>query len=173
MLLVILAIAGCQRRKGAEVEDVNKQIEEVASKMRLGKMDTAAIRKMVNDCEAFANKYPADTTSAEFLCKAAEGYTLLHRPLKSIDLYSRVYHNYPNFHRRTYALFMEGFVYETEVNNMEAARITYEEFIKLYPNDVLTPSAQKSLQTLGKSPDELVKEFEQRAQGDSASGAMK
>lgn len=57
---------------------------------------------------------------------------------------------------------MIGFVYENDLNDLENAKQTYEAFLQKYPNDPdFADDAQMALKNLGKSPEELIKEFEQ------------
>jgi TolA-binding protein len=56
---------------------------------------------------------------------------------------------------------MIGFVQENDLNQLDKAKATYESFLAKYPNDPdFTDDAQNALKLLGKSPEEIIKEFE-------------
>ena len=58
---------------------------------------------------------------------------------------------------------MIGFVYETDMNDLDKAKSTYESFLQKYPNDPdFADDAQTALKMLGRSPDDIIKEFEQK-----------
>ena len=60
---------------------------------------------------------------------------------------------------------MIGFVQENDLQELETAKSTYETFLQKYPNDPdFADDAQNAIKMLGKSPDEIVKEFEKQGQ---------
>ena len=57
---------------------------------------------------------------------------------------------------------MKGYVYENEIGDLNAAKKIYEDFIAKYPDDEFADDAAVSIKNLGKSPEELIKEFEEK-----------
>lgn len=99
----------------------------------------------------------------DVLLKAAGLAKTIGQPQKAIELYQKVAEGLPNHPKAPTALFMMGFVYENDLNNLDKAKAIYQDFLKKYPNDPdFTDDAQNSLKNLGKTPEELVKEFEQK-----------
>jgi TolA-binding protein len=61
------------------------------------------------------------------------------------------------------ALFLSGFIYENDLGDLEKAKAAYEDFIKRYPTDTsYLDDVQVSLKNLGKSAEELIREFEKK-----------
>jgi hypothetical protein len=64
-------------------------------------------------------------------------------------------------------LFLQGFVFENEVGNVDAAREKYHQFLKQYPDHKIAEDVRTSLRNLGKTPEQLVQEFMAQQQMDS------
>ena len=84
-------------------------------------------------------------------------------PRKALELYQKVANGLPQHPKAPTALFMSGFVYENDLNDLNNAKAVYESFLQKYPNDPdFTDDAQNALKMLGKSPEEIIKQFEQQ-----------
>jgi tetratricopeptide (TPR) repeat protein len=100
---------------------------------------------------------------ADLLLKAAGLAKTIENPQKAIELYSKLADGMPQNPKASTALFMIGFVYENDLGDLEKAKATYESFLQKYPNDPdFADDAQTALKMLGKSPEEIIKEFEQQ-----------
>ena len=95
------------------------------------------------------------------LLRAAGLAKTVGNPNKALQLYYKVEHFLPNHPKAPTALFMTGFIYENDLHDLTKAKFTYESFLKRYPNDPdYTDDAKQALGMLGKSAEELVREFE-------------
>ena len=119
---------------------------------------------LVNAYYEFANVYPEDEHSSRFLFNAGEVAMGLMESKKAIECFHLVYTNYPESDTAATALFLKGFVYETQLNNLSMAQKIYLDFLKKYPDHSLANDAQFSLNNLGKSDEEIIKEFEKKIQ---------
>jgi tetratricopeptide (TPR) repeat protein len=82
---------------------------------------------------------------------------------KAIDLYKKVAEGLPTHPKAPTAQFLIAFVYDNNLNDMAKAKEAYETFLQKYPNDPdFADDAQLMLGKLGKSPDEIIKEFNQQ-----------
>ncbi|MDX1910979.1 MAG: tetratricopeptide repeat protein [Saprospiraceae bacterium] len=105
---------------------------------------------------------------AEVLLKAAGLAKTIEQPQKAIELYTKVAEGMPQHKKAPTALFMIGFVQENDLNDLSKAKATYETFLQRYPNDPdFADDAQNALKMLGKSPEEIIREFEKQGQGDT------
>jgi len=161
LLLVLTLFASCQSKKEKLIEDISageKKLFNDSVKM----LNTATANEVYKKYIEFADSYKDDTTSASYLFKAADLANGLRKPQESVQLFERLRTTYPDYRRAAAALFMEGFLYETAINDKEKAKAKYKEFIEKYPNHQLTPSAQASLDQLNAnlSDEELIKRFE-------------
>jgi TolA-binding protein len=78
-------------------------------------------------------------------------------------LYSKIADGLPQHKKAPTALFMIGFVQENDLGDISKAKTTYESFLQKYPNDPdFADDAQNAIKMLGKSPDDIIKEFEKQ-----------
>ncbi|HEX5001437.1 MAG TPA: tetratricopeptide repeat protein [Bacteroidia bacterium] len=115
----------------------------------------------------YAAHYPEDTLSAGYLFKAADVSSKINEAQKAIELYGQFSKAYPGHKNAPYALFLQGFIYETQLGDPAKAKPYYEQFLSLYPNHPLAKDVKFSLENLGKSPEDLIREFESRQSADS------
>jgi tetratricopeptide (TPR) repeat protein len=113
----------------------------------------------------FYNHFPKDADTPDYLFKAADVSMNLRQSAKAIELFKRVTELYPKYKKSSFALFLEGFVYETQLKDITQAREIYQKVIKNYPNTKLANDASASIDNLGKSDEELVKEFDKKNKG--------
>ena len=101
----------------------------------------------------------------DVLLKAAGLAKTVDIPQKAIELYSKIVDGLPQHKKAPTALFMIGFVQENDQGDLTKAKATYELFLQKYPNDPdFADDAQNAIKMLGKSPDEIIKEFEKQGQ---------
>ena len=100
---------------------------------------------------------------ADVLLKAAGLAKTIGNPQKSVELYAKLADGMPQNPKAPTALFMLGFVYENDLADLPKAKSIYESFLQKYPNDPdFADDAQTALKMLGKTPEEIIREFEQR-----------
>lgn len=115
--------------------------------------------ELVKKYVAYADKYKEDTLSAEFLFKAGDLSNNLKQFKAAIDYLGRA-QKYKGFEKAPLALFLQGFIAETSLNDLDQAKQYYESFLLKYPDHQLANDVLSSLGNLGKTPEELVLEFE-------------
>jgi hypothetical protein len=124
-------------------------------------LDAALTGQFVEISEAYSTLTKSPDRYADLLIKAAGAAENVGNWNKSVQLYGRVAERLPNAPQSRTALFMQGFVYENDLKDLERARTTYEEFLRRYPQDTAyADDVRMALQHLGKSPEELIKQFE-------------
>jgi outer membrane protein assembly factor BamD (BamD/ComL family) len=166
-IFVYLAIllAGCifsckpADKKLAERIDV---IEKELYNDTLFVPDNAKAQEAIKLYVEYAENFPADTFSPLYLFKAADISSKISETSKAINLYKLLEEKYPNHRNAPYALFLQGFIYENQVGNPAKAKPLYEKFLQKYPDHPIAADVSRSIENLGKSPEELIKEFESR-----------
>lgn len=111
---------------------------------------------------SFEEQYPEHERSPEFLYKSAELENSLMNAQKAIELYNDFYVKYPANPKAPVCLFVQGFIYETQLNDLEMAKKMYSDFLEKYPNHELVNDARFSLDNLGKSVEDLIRQFEEK-----------
>lgn len=103
-----------------------------------------------------------DSLAPDYALKAGDILMNVHKPVAAIKALNRVIKFYPDHKDVPYALFLKAFVYEDQLNDEVNSKHFYEEFLEKYPDNEYADDARLSLQNLGKSPEELIKEFENK-----------
>ena len=165
--IIVLAAAGLMAACSAGNERDASEIasaEDALFAEDKGITDKAKALELVDMYVAYADKYPEDSLASEYLFKGAEFCLSLGLGQRSIDLYDRVILEYPDFRKAPECLFLKGYVYENYLGNLEEAKMIYELFLQKYPENEFADDAKISIENLGKSPEELIKQFEAQQQ---------
>jgi outer membrane protein assembly factor BamD (BamD/ComL family) len=113
----------------------------------------------------YADSLPDDPISPEYLFKAADISMYRSDAMNTISLLDLFLQRYSAHERAAMSLFLKAFVFDTQLGDTASARQYYEEFISLYPNEEFVEDAKIAIKNLGKSPEELINEFEKLNEG--------
>lgn len=136
------------------------------------KPDTNAVTELLSAYQNFAARFSKDSLAPEYLYKAAGMAVGFNRGTQAVDLYESIINGYPAYKKIPECYFMEAFAYENAIGNIAKASEYYNKFLAKYPEHDLADDAQAALKFLGKSPEEMVREFEAK-NADSAVSASK
>jgi len=144
-----------------EKENLIKHINELESKIT----DTTELNRglamdLILSYAKFANFFPKDSLSPDFLYKAADISRNIGEGKIAVNYYKRILNDYPEFDKNAITMFMLAFTYENILNDTSNARKYYKLFIKKYPNHEFADDAKNLLNLLGKDPTTIVQEFE-------------
>lgn len=126
------------------------------------RVDREACMKFCAVAESAAAIRPDPKRSPEWLMAAAEAALAAENYSKAVALFEQIQGQYGQSPKASQALFLQAFTYENNLNELDKAKTAYQLFLKKYPDDEFADDAQMALKNLGKSPEELVKEFEKR-----------
>jgi hypothetical protein len=125
--------------------------------------DVAVSEEFIEISEGYASLLRDGDKKADLLSKAAGLAKSIGNFNKSVQLYYQVSKDMPDHAKARTALFMQGFIYENDLADPVRAKSIYEDFLKRYPADAdYADDVEMSLKNLGKSPEQLLKEFEQK-----------
>ena len=165
-ICLLSAFFGC-----AGEEDAEKKIKQLEIKLYSDKetlFDRNTADQLINSYAEFVAEYPKNEKAAGYLFKAAEVCMSINASKKAIELYARVHEEYSGYSKAPASLFLQAFVYETQLKNNAMAQKFYLEFLSKYPGDKLADDAKFSLENLGKTDEEIIREFEEkRAEGEN------
>ncbi len=172
-----LVFASCQNNNG-ENQDTNEEAYLSIKKMNIDEL-SAEIKKrekalnedtITSDGSlaaelkevyvVYANRFSNHENAADYLFKAGELSMGLNHTSDALKYFEKVYKEFPDYDKRPYALFLRAFVLENQVQEYSQAAVLYEMFIEKFPNHAMADDAEYSLKNLGKSPEELIREFE-------------
>jgi tetratricopeptide (TPR) repeat protein len=163
MLMMVAAIAACAPAIENDKANITTIEDELFSSDD-GFVDKEKAFELVDLYVAFADNYPQDSLAVEYLFKGAEFCLNLGEGQRSIDLYDRVILEYPDFRKVPECMFLKGYVFENYLGDLEQARLIYTLFLQKYPDNEFADDAEISIQNLGKTPEELIKQFEEQAE---------
>lgn len=160
LLFISLAILlSCNRsNKYSEIQKLENEL--YSENFVFDAAGKAKASSLVQSYLDFTQKYPQDTAAPVYMFKAADLSMNLGDAAKAINLYNQVIYSYPEFEKNPQCLFLMAFIYENYLQNYGKAKEVYELFLQKYPDNEFADDAQMSLQNLGKSPEELIREFE-------------
>jgi len=140
---------------------MSAEINKMESELKVTqKVDSVSVIELLSAYQNFSSKYPDDSLSPEYLYRAAGLSSGFNRGTQSIDLFESIISAYPDYKKLPECYFMEAFTYENSLGNIEMANKKYTEFLSRYPDHELADDARAAIKFLGKSPEEMVREFE-------------
>ncbi len=164
---LLLTLASCTSEQQKLQQSIDAKEKELYGDSTMV-MDFAKAKDMIALYADFVKKYPENEKAEDYLFKAGEVSMGAMQSNVAIKYFEQYYEKYPKADKAPYSLFMQGFIYETQLNNTEKAKWCYEKFIRDFPTHKLAEDAKYSIANLGKSEEELIREFEAKLKGDSA-----
>jgi TolA-binding protein len=146
-------------------EKYQQLIDSIEAKMQATRnmpLDHGTAMFAMRMYDEYSSYFPDEAKSPEYLFKAGELANSMQLSQPALGYLSRVMNKYPNYKNAPYALFMQGMIYDDQLKDTANARKVYQEVISKYPDSQLAKDAQASINNLGKSVEELVREFEKK-----------
>jgi len=172
LLTVFLPFIGCNQTNSTQSENSNPsvsaetlkteiaELESILRKAQDAKKDKTSAEALINKSQLFVGQFPKDSSVALILFKAADVSRGLGEYGKAIQMWGKVWRDYPDFEKAPLALFLQGFTFDSNLEDKANAKKYYERFLEKFPNHELAGQVKMLLSVIGKSSDELVKEFE-------------
>lgn len=141
----------------ALIEETTKQLQADSLKF-----NRYLATKLVDAYADFIANHPAEEQVIDFTFKAGDISRALQQPHEAIRFFNMVIDKYPDSEKAPMALFYKAMVLGDDIQDIDAAKATYQEFIEKYPNHEFAESAKASIEHLGKSLEEIVAGFEEK-----------
>ncbi len=147
-------------------EDLFARVEKLAIDLQ-AKADQPQDRSMaislIKQSKNYVKQYPKDSKhNPAFLFRAGEVARSIGQYQEALALFEQVYTQYPDSKMAVKARFLEAHTYEDGLKDKKKAAQAYENLLKKHPNDPLAEQARQLLLVIDKSPEELIREFEQK-----------
>ncbi|HND88294.1 MAG TPA: tetratricopeptide repeat protein [Saprospiraceae bacterium] len=146
---------------------LDKHLTELSASMgAAAATDRGKAEDFIKSSEALADLVQKSDPNryGELLLKAAGVAKTIEQYDRAIGIYAKILAQAPQHPKAATAQFMTGFIYANDLRQLDKAKAAYETFLQQYPKDELAESARMELANLGKSPEELIKQFEQQQQ---------
>lgn len=161
IVLVVVFLFSCTNQREADLGKIQKTEKETFDSLT-GEINKVKAEELAVLYLAFAKEYQSDTLGASMYFKAAEIFMTLNKGKEAIDALDNLVKNYPTDELVANALHFKGFIFEEKLGDLDKAREAYLKVIELFPNTDLSANAQASIDNLGKSPEEVIKMFEEK-----------
>ena len=141
-----------------EIKILEDTLEAKATK----EINRTLAKELIEKSKKYAETYPNDTLSPAYLFRSGNVAVGLGSFDEAVKYFETVHQKYADYERTPDALFLEGFTYENHMSDIENAKRCYNDFIKRFPDDQLAEQVKVVLANIGKSPEELVKGFQNK-----------
>jgi len=171
LVLITIAYAlvtACTGKKNTAAYYEDK-LDSLNRNISRGIMDTTVVKNLSADIEAYAEKNPDDTAAAKLLFNLSRAQQAHKMYGQSINTLRELRRRYPNSPYTSRSLVLEGFINANMTKQYDDARKAYNEYLEKYRNvdTNLSRDVEMELQTMGKTPEELISEFEAKQHRDS------
>lgn len=187
-VILIIVLTSCQstQEKKDEVVSSNDSIKNLTPPdtavnrdcgflYRQAQRTDSAILNQTNVDLAFANNAikafadyafycENDSLSPVYLIKAAQIAISINNANQAKIVLDRCISNYPKFKNKPAAIFLMAQLYDEQhlLNNEDEAKKLYEQIIYDYPKSEWAQNAKGAIKLLGKTDEEILKEFEKK-----------
>lgn len=130
-------------------------------------IDVTVANKAIKAFADFAEYCGSDSLAPVFLLKAGQIAQSINNMPQAKVSYERVIQDFPNFKNRGAAMFLLAQLYDEPhyLNNEDRALELYNQIISLYGGTEWAANAAAARELLGKSDDQIVKEFLKKNKG--------
>lgn len=170
--LLILAFTACQPSREKQEKKITAMENRLFSPNSTG-FNKASADSLMQLYSEFIEKFPKDSLTPKYLFKAAGIAMNTGDGALSIKYFDKLYTEFPDDQKAPFCLFFKGYVQENVLHDYGLARGSYEMFLKKYPANEFADDAQAAIDNLGKTPEQMVKEFEAKRRADSISASAK
>lgn len=160
ILFFVLGSSGCYPEKGKRIRKINELEEMLLDQAKQKEVNQNGINRLLEDYARFAADFPSDSLAPEYLYKRAQFLQYMRFFEESIDGYRMITSVYPDYRHTPFCMFVQGFLFDSELQSYDSARVRYTAFLEKYPKHPLAKDVKLLLVQLGKTPDELVEGFQ-------------
>jgi outer membrane protein assembly factor BamD (BamD/ComL family) len=166
VILLSAFFVGCKPSRDKSVSEIQKFEKSLYSQQTFtfNKPKGDSLLQMYDD---FITRFPADSLAPKFLFKAANLAITEGDGNKALSLLDQFIQKYPDNPKTPVCAFFKGYVYENVLKNMDLAKENYLLYIEKYPDDAFVKDAHMAIKNLGKTPEQMIKEFEAMQKFDS------
>jgi outer membrane protein assembly factor BamD (BamD/ComL family) len=148
---------------GSSKEESQKKIQELEAKLldaNGNPKDEVSAYNLQVEYDSYAERFPEDAKAPEYLFKAATISINLKWGESAIKILDKFVTKFPDNTKTPEAMFLKGYVYDNVVNDDAKAGEVYKAFIAKYPNHTYAKDAEALIPMLGKTDEEMIREFE-------------
>lgn len=124
-------------------------------------VDEKIANEMIDKYISYADNYPDDKLSPEYLFKAADIAMRFHRYEDAISCLDKILTKYKDYCEYPTCIFLKAYIYENYLNDFVKAEECYKKYIAQYPNHKFVKDAEAGLEFLGIDELEMITQFDE------------
>jgi tetratricopeptide (TPR) repeat protein len=163
-IAVLIILAGitvqCSNDPKSRIKELEKKIG--SENFTLDEKGKQLADELVRAYTSYAESHKDSPEAPDYMYSAADLSLNIGKSKEALDLYNQIIFEYPDYVKAPECLFLIGYIYENYFGEYGKARDIYESFLKKYPDHDFADDARISIENLGKSPEELIKSFEEK-----------
>lgn len=160
----LFMIFSCGQNKESDLKKVTELEKKYGASVY---SDQAKAKELLAAYDEFVSKYPKDTVSARFLFEAGRLSMNTAQGKNAINYFDKVITDFPDYKKTPDCMFLKAFVYDDQLKDLKNAKKAYQAFLTKYPTHEFADDAKASIDNLGKTPEQLIREFEAKNNVDS------
>ena len=163
-IAVLIILAGitvqCSNDPKSRIKELEKKIG--SENFTLDEKGMQLADELVKEYISYADSHKDSPEAPDYLYSAADLSLNTGKNKEALDLYNQIIYKYPDYAKAPECLFLVGYIYENYFEQYGKAKEIYESFLEKYPNHDFADDAAISIKNMGKSPEELIKSFEEQ-----------
>ena len=163
---LLLVLSGCGPSKVKSMKEIATLEKNLYSGQGMN-FNKARADSLLNQYIRFVKRFPKDTLAPKYLFQAAGLAMTMGDGKKSMALYDDFILKFPDNPKAPVCLFFKGYIYENLIANYDKAKETYLLFLEKYPDNEFSKDARVALMNIGKTPEQLVREFEDKQKAEN------
>lgn len=165
VVIAILAGTSCQ---SPSLKEKIRQQEKQLQNSEPENINQDFLQGLVDNYLAYAENHPEDSLTPYYRFRSADILMNTNQPADALEQLDILITRYSGFEKSADALFLKGYIYENQLGELGRAKEVYERFLEKYPEHSFANDVEVSIEHLGRSPEELVRIFEQKQKENQA-----
>lgn len=149
-------------KRAALLAEISQIETEMHRSMEIDKTVAAKALKTYSD---YSSLFPNDSLTPDYLFKAAEIATATEQYSKAVSYYQTIEDHYKDYKLYPESLFLRAALLDNYLNDDAQAKPVYQKVIDQFPKSSYAVDAKAAINNLGKTDEQLIKEFEKKNAG--------
>ncbi len=153
LLVASMALVACGPSHEEQLNEI-LDFEDSVFENAMG-ADPATADKLTDLYVAYADKYPTDSLTPQFLMKGAEMQGNVLHTERSIALFDRIINDYPDFSEVPMCYLLKGNAYDLN-SQYDEAKAAYQLYVDKFPDHFMAADTRKLIPQVGMSTEEII-----------------
>ena len=152
-----------------DYDEFSKELVDLETKILESEVpDENLLKEATTKFQDFANAFPDDPKSPDYLLKASDFSLALDFPEKSVKILDQIIERYPDYYRMEDVMYVKASHLDFNLRDTTKAKTAYREFMEKYPESELIDDCEIRIEFIAYSleeyADKLIKELASQPQ---------